>query len=391
MTEELQVPAPLMHLAQDEKRTLTGPDSSLEKECSRLERDLEEGSRRLAMAHNEIRRLTDQLESAHFTQRLYEPELESAQKEVEQLRYEVEKLKKYEMVELRKAKELNDRLDLEIRALRNRVRSLDAEKRSLQQTEESKREESSLQEREDTHMVGTQRAEVAKRSSIFTKVQDKPTTPTQQLMDKEKTPVDKSNLALILAKICSKENHLHHQRYLQEKRQVSHANKNLILQEDTSSKTENKQVQTDVSKESPQSEVCPNCQAECETLKKEICETLECLDKQRSKYHSAREKHKEKVRLAKQVFDDETKWRDERIKSLERDLSLCSHSLAKEKELVLCISLENEKLLLDKRKLLEELTEEEHSKKDTKLTASLSKTRYQIRVQNTNLGYILLN
>lgn len=39
-----------------------------------------------------------------------------------------------EMVELRKAKELNDRLDLEIRALRNRVRFLDAEKNSLQQT-----------------------------------------------------------------------------------------------------------------------------------------------------------------------------------------------------------------------------------------------------------------
>ncbi len=39
-----------------------------------------------------------------------------------------------ELVELRKAKELNDRLDLEIRALRNRVRSLDAEKNSLQQT-----------------------------------------------------------------------------------------------------------------------------------------------------------------------------------------------------------------------------------------------------------------
>lgn len=37
------------------------------------------------------------------------------------------------MVELRKTKELNDRLDLEIRALRNRVRSLDAEKSSLQQ------------------------------------------------------------------------------------------------------------------------------------------------------------------------------------------------------------------------------------------------------------------
>lgn len=43
----------------------------VEKQCSRLERDLEEGSRRLAMAHNEIRRLTDELESAHLTQRTY--------------------------------------------------------------------------------------------------------------------------------------------------------------------------------------------------------------------------------------------------------------------------------------------------------------------------------
>lgn len=45
--------------------------SSVERECSRLERDVEEGSRRLAMAHNEIRRLTDELESAHLTQRAY--------------------------------------------------------------------------------------------------------------------------------------------------------------------------------------------------------------------------------------------------------------------------------------------------------------------------------
>ncbi|MEQ2165739.1 hypothetical protein GOODEAATRI_020264, partial [Goodea atripinnis] len=50
---------------------LAGQPRSLEKECSRLERDVEEGSRRLAMAHNEIRRLKDELESAHFTQKAY--------------------------------------------------------------------------------------------------------------------------------------------------------------------------------------------------------------------------------------------------------------------------------------------------------------------------------
>ena len=52
--------------------------SSVEKECSRLERDLEEGSRRLAMAHNEIRRLTDELESAHLTQKAYGKRYKSA-------------------------------------------------------------------------------------------------------------------------------------------------------------------------------------------------------------------------------------------------------------------------------------------------------------------------
>ncbi|XP_063766669.1 coiled-coil domain-containing protein 30 isoform X2 [Eleginops maclovinus] len=136
-----------------EARHLAGQASSLDRECSRLERDLEEGSRRLAMAHNEIRRLTDELESAHLTQRAYEPELQAAQQEVEQLRQEVQKLKKCEMVELRKAKELNDRLDLEIRALRTRVRTLDAEKNSLQQTvvslqREEERLDSALQEQQ---------------------------------------------------------------------------------------------------------------------------------------------------------------------------------------------------------------------------------------------------
>lgn len=48
-----------------------------------------------------------------------------------------------------------------------------------------------------------------------------------------------------------------------------------------------------------------------------------------SKYHEMKEKHKLKLCRAKQKFDDETAWRDEKINNLERELSLCSHSLAK--------------------------------------------------------------
>lgn len=48
-----------------------------------------------------------------------------------------------------------------------------------------------------------------------------------------------------------------------------------------------------------------------------------------SKYHEMREKHKAKLCRTKQRFEEETAWRNEKISSLERELSLCSHSLAK--------------------------------------------------------------
>ncbi|XP_007251491.3 coiled-coil domain-containing protein 30 isoform X2 [Astyanax mexicanus] len=103
------------------------------KECERwlLERDLDEASNRLDMAHREIRRLTDELESARLTQRAYEPELQEAQLEVEQLRQEVEKLKRCDVAELRRAKEVNDALDAEVHQLRNRVHRMQTERFQL--------------------------------------------------------------------------------------------------------------------------------------------------------------------------------------------------------------------------------------------------------------------
>lgn len=48
-----------------------------------------------------------------------------------------------------------------------------------------------------------------------------------------------------------------------------------------------------------------------------------------SKYHEMKEKHKARLCWAKHKLDGETAWRDEKIKGLEREFSLCSHSLAK--------------------------------------------------------------
>ncbi|XDV45893.1 hypothetical protein PO909_013905 [Leuciscus waleckii] len=100
-------------------------------ERQKLERDLEEASSRLAMAHKEIRHLTDELDLARKVQNLSVPDLQKTGEEVEQLKQEVDKLKQCDMVELQKAKERNERLDGEIRALRDRVRSLDTERRTL--------------------------------------------------------------------------------------------------------------------------------------------------------------------------------------------------------------------------------------------------------------------
>ncbi|XP_037633075.1 coiled-coil domain-containing protein 30 isoform X2 [Sebastes umbrosus] len=438
-----------------EARHLAGQASSVERECSRLERDLEEGSRRLAMAHNEMRRLTDELESAHLTQRAYEPELQAAQQEVEQLRQEVQKLKKYEMVELRKAKELNDRLDLEIRALRSRVRTLDAEKGSLQQTVVSQQEkverlESALQEQQQllTVQVQASRAEVVslqreverlesalqeqqqqlltvqvqayhanelaksqateliQSNEICRELQNKLSAQSRCLLETEseihslKQQLDTSHNDLdnLVSTICTKENNLQDQKLWNQKEQQCE-NTHCQLKADKELQT---QLQLLQNKENTLRKKCPDYQEaaktllatqdECETLKKEICETLKCLDKERSKYHEMKEKHKVKLCRAKQKCDDETTWRDEKIKHLERELSLCSHSVAKEKELTISITEENEKLLVERRRLLQQLNEEEHSKKDSHLTASLSKCRVDfLEMENKKLGNKILH
>ncbi|XP_073324890.1 uncharacterized protein [Pagrus major] len=484
------IPAEASHLASQA--------CSVERECSRLERDVEEGSRRLAMAHNEIRRLTDELESAHLTQRAYEPELQAAQQEVEQLRQEVEKLKKYEMVELRKAKELNDRLDLEIRALRNRVRSLDAEKSSLQQTvvslkekleqlgkdlqeqqaeqqlltvqvqanqanqlansqaaelpqssqtclnlqeeltaqmrcllkkeetvvslqKEVERLKSALQEQQQlaeqqlltlqvqanqaNESAKSQATELIQSNEICRDLENKLSTQSRSLLEKEseihslKHQLDNSQKELdnLISTICTKENNLRDQKNWKQK-EVEHCENTYCLLEDKELQT---QLQLLQNKENTVPKECTNCQEtvhtlletqdKYETLKMEICETLKSLDKERSKYHEMKEKHKAKLCRAKQKFDDETSWRDEKIKNLERELSLSSHSLAKEKELYMSITVENDKLLVERRRLLEQLSEEEHNKKDSNLSATLSKCRVDfLEMENKKLGNKIL-
>ncbi|XP_035008590.1 coiled-coil domain-containing protein 30 isoform X1 [Hippoglossus stenolepis] len=371
-----------------EARHSSGQSSSVEKKCSLLERDLEEGSRRLAMAHNEIRHLTDELESAHLTQKTYEPELQAAQQEVE-------KLKMCE-TELRKAKELNDRLDFEIRVLRNRVRSLDAEKSSLQQMvvslqEEVEQLESDLQERQQ--QIHTVQLQAEQANELAKSRETELNQSIQVCRDLQNSLSAQKRCILEESQIYYLKQHLgfwnqkeadwkHRENWKQENSFTKEGKEQQLNKENT----QNKEFGDDSVR------TLLSSQDECETLKKEICETLKCLDKERSKYHQMKEKHKVKLCRAKQKFDDETTWRDEKIKGLERELSLCSHSLTKEKELVVSITAENEKLLAERTRLFQQLNEEEHNKQDTNLTAALSKCRVTfLEVENKTLGEKLIH
>ncbi|XP_067287476.1 coiled-coil domain-containing protein 30 isoform X2 [Pseudorasbora parva] len=115
----------------------SGDDKLEGRTLQELERDVEEASARLAMAHKEIRRLTDELESAHLTQKAYEPELQEAQMEVEHLRHEVEKVKRCEVAELRKIKEINEKQEEELCHLRVTVKRLQEERVNLHEMAEA--------------------------------------------------------------------------------------------------------------------------------------------------------------------------------------------------------------------------------------------------------------
>nr|XP_057940137.1 coiled-coil domain-containing protein 30 isoform X2 [Doryrhamphus excisus] len=101
-------------------------------ERQRLEHDLEEASSRLEMAHQEIRRLNSELDVAKINSLdACRSELQETLQELEILRKEVDKLKQCDMMKLQRAKEQSDRLDADNRSLRERVCSLESEKKKL--------------------------------------------------------------------------------------------------------------------------------------------------------------------------------------------------------------------------------------------------------------------
>ncbi|KAM4016034.1 coiled-coil domain-containing protein 30 isoform 2-T3 [Anomaloglossus baeobatrachus] len=116
-------------------------DEELDKERkmrANAERDLNEAAQRLKMAHDEIRKLTDDLLIKKKELMELEQIMQKKQDDMNALEQELKDLRDNDSLELQKAKEHNTRLDKEILALRQRVRSLDSErKKYLEQCEKS--------------------------------------------------------------------------------------------------------------------------------------------------------------------------------------------------------------------------------------------------------------
>ncbi|XP_047729790.1 coiled-coil domain-containing protein 30 isoform X2 [Prionailurus viverrinus] len=122
------------HVQQSKKNLRESHNEDLEKDKTSqncLERNAEQVAERLRMAQEEIRRLTDELQGKEKEQNKLDSALKKSQLEIEHLKENLIKLKENDSIDLQKAKERNQRLDEEILALRNRVRSLDSEKKVL--------------------------------------------------------------------------------------------------------------------------------------------------------------------------------------------------------------------------------------------------------------------
>ncbi|NXO91495.1 CCD30 protein, partial [Certhia brachydactyla] len=77
------------------------------------------------------------------------------------------------------------------------------------------------------------------------------------------------------------------------------------------------------------------------------------------KYNEMQLRHKDKIRRAKETFIHEVKQRDSRIKQLENELSESKFQVERGKVLIAQITAENEKLLQERRRLLQKISDQE--------------------------------
>ncbi|GCC29093.1 hypothetical protein chiPu_0007530 [Chiloscyllium punctatum] len=105
-------------------------------------------------------------------------------------------------------------------------------------------------------------------------------------------------------------------------------------------------------------EICTHKQ-EIEKLKEELQNMLQQLDSQVRLYNEKQMRHKQKLRKAKEIFIREVMLRDGKIKHLESEIKLMKNLMDKEHAWNMKVTYENDLLLVEKRELLQQLSEQE--------------------------------
>uniref|UniRef100_A0A8I3P6F3 Coiled-coil domain containing 30 n=1 Tax=Canis lupus familiaris TaxID=9615 RepID=A0A8I3P6F3_CANLF len=173
-----------------------------------LERNAKQVAERLGMAQEEIQRLTDELKRKEKEQSKLDSALEKAQLEIKKLKENLTKLQENDSVDLQKAKEHNQRLDEEILALRNRVRSLDSEKKMLGEVVEKLKGE--IHESQENKQLGNH----SPGKTVDTKQREQPPSSEEKLKYQQQEDVQKlrQNLHRLQVLCCSAEKELQYER-----------------------------------------------------------------------------------------------------------------------------------------------------------------------------------
>nr|XP_013799151.1 PREDICTED: coiled-coil domain-containing protein 30-like isoform X3 [Apteryx mantelli mantelli] len=96
------------------------------------------------------------------------------------------------------------------------------------------------------------------------------------------------------------------------------------------------------------------------------------------KYNKMQLRHKDKIRRAKETFIHEVKQRDSKIKQLESELSESKLQVEKGKVLIAQITAENEKLLQERRRLLQKISDQEETPWSNKSTIATLQSRVKM-------------
>lgn len=127
-------------------------------------------------------------------------------------------------------------------------------------------------------------------------------------------------------------------------------------------------------------------QHESERLQEELKLVVQQLDTNIRRYNEKQSQHKTKLSKAKQIFMKTVTQHEHRIKQLENDLALATCLSEKEKDWIRTVTEENDQLLLERRELLQRISEAEEMGNNGLRTATTIQQRVKfLEMENNQL------